>query len=777
MKTQRLASGLFIATIAGTLSCGSAEGPQGEPTAQQAAAFISGTDDRIERVQVTDPVSYNLGYGVLSEWLAKLLTDNGNGTTTVSTTPFTTTDDGSALCTDVRFYGQPVGFGLACSSFLVGPDLLATAGHCISEWGWTWDKWKYINGYVRNSDGSVATTFHNSTIYTPVRLVAYGVNALSGSQDDWALVRLDRPVDATPLPVDPAPYQPGNNQFAPLWPSMGEFGYDRGLPLKYDTTNSAAVYWNNYGFLAPLDIFPGCSGGPVFDLQSHVVRGLNAGTFSDDYVLDSSGKCWRPNVLPSGGGVANYTQDTYTNNLAVYLKPSGTRNDSESLISYGAPGIVSPASVGYEYLFTMAADSNVYFKYRAAAGWAWSTWSEVPGTVALAKDGVSVAEGANEMWVFAHGANGQLYYNILNEVAGTFSGWTGVSLPSGNLVAARPASFAINTPWTRPIIVLTAVDAAKNGWTKYITYTSNGNGTFTGSGMSNAWQNNGVGAVMPGAQIPGTPSAFVSYLSANNVPVYQEVTNQTSGSQIATWSTPQTMSASNPMLNVQPFFNTSGMVTFAGRDLNDQFWTLTSGAPAQVTGTGAISNLGAWASAGSAIFEAPIFTGKGVMFSLGPDMHLYDLAVSPAIIRTNAGGPTVGSFLADQGFYDVGTAYNSPNTINTTGVANAAPAAVYQTMRYGVMVYTLPNAESLHTYTARLHFAETQATGTGQRVFTIYNAGYPVLSSFDIFAAAGGAFKPVVRDVLVSANAHGQVQLAFHAGTGQPAISGIEILE
>jgi beta-glucanase (GH16 family) len=146
-----------------------------------------------------------------------------------------------------------------------------------------------------------------------------------------------------------------------------------------------------------------------------------------------------------------------------------------------------------------------------------------------------------------------------------------------------------------------------------------------------------------------------------------------------------------------------------------------------------------------------------------------------SLVSINAGGPAVGSFVADTDFTGGGTAATG-NTISTTGVTGAAPAAVYQTERAGVFTYSIPGLAAGSSHTVKLHFAEFYFTAAGQRVFNVAINGTAVLGNFDIVSAAGGANKAVVRSFTATANGSGQIVVQFTAGSAdQPKLSAIEV--
>ena len=150
------------------------------------------------------------------------------------------------------------------------------------------------------------------------------------------------------------------------------------------------------------------------------------------------------------------------------------------------------------------------------------------------------------------------------------------------------------------------------------------------------------------------------------------------------------------------------------------------------------------------------------------------------VIAIDAGGPATGTFVADTDV-EGGQTSSTTDAINTSAV-NAAPAAVYQSQRYGPMTYTIPGLKPGAAYDVRLHFVETYfglngRAGPGARRFNVVVNGTTMLSEFDIFAAAGSADKAVVRDTTTTATSAGKIVIALTTGNAnQPALNGLEIL-
>ncbi len=151
------------------------------------------------------------------------------------------------------------------------------------------------------------------------------------------------------------------------------------------------------------------------------------------------------------------------------------------------------------------------------------------------------------------------------------------------------------------------------------------------------------------------------------------------------------------------------------------------------------------------------------------------LGNSPISIDINSGGPASSPFVADIDFSG-GSTFSTASTISLTGVTDPAPMAVYQTVRFGAFSYTIPGLNPGQNYTVRLHFAEIFFTSTGQRVFDVALNGATVLSSFDIFAAAGSANQAIVEQFTATADGSGNISLNFTAITNNPQINAVEVL-
>ena len=217
------------------------------------------------------------------------ITDKGDGTLIPQNVPFirATADprnkekkEYKRLRGDVPFYGQPQLVGEWGSGFLVAPDIVATAAHCIFDVtpGTSMikkdleklKKTRFIFGFQmldqQNPEFIKKTEVYEADCVIDYR---YEYNQDFSKQIDWALVRLKRPVkNHTIVSIRFDGKKISDNQLVHV------IGHPLGLPLKYA---GHAKVWNNENssyFATNLDAFGGNSGSPVFNATTHVIEGI-----------------------------------------------------------------------------------------------------------------------------------------------------------------------------------------------------------------------------------------------------------------------------------------------------------------------------------------------------------------------------------------------------------------------------------------------------------------------------------------------------------------------
>jgi len=245
---------------------------------------IIGTDDRIEFYEAP-PYLKGQAEAVAAMALKKL-PENAQGKTP------------PPLCPSERFHDQPA---LAfCTAFLVGPDLMATAGHCIS--GDSCANIKFVFDFAVKNPGEVPSDLGPESAAYSCKEVLVSKYTYKKRDPDMALVRLDRPVkDREPLRLNTS------GKLVSEGTPVITIGHFLGVPMKISMNGEvrASTYLvenASYGWFATsLDAFPGNSGGPVINMQTGLVEGINVragGRTDPDFDISPAG-CRVARVYPA----------------------------------------------------------------------------------------------------------------------------------------------------------------------------------------------------------------------------------------------------------------------------------------------------------------------------------------------------------------------------------------------------------------------------------------------------------------------------------------------
>jgi len=245
---------------------------------------IYGDDDRLDLYQVDSPVLLGLADSTVGLFSASDVSLQ-DGVANLSTNHY---GNSYSLCQDEPFRDQYN--GAFCSGSLVAPDIIMTAGHCVRSES-ACKGTKFVFGFAIKEEGQNPDSVPAVDVY--------GCSQLLGRTEesygpDWALVKLDRPVEGHhPLKVSregtPAKGTP-----------LFVIGHPAGLPTKV-----AGGAWvrdpdkNGY-FVANLDTYGGNSGSAVFNgatgrIEGILVRGAT------DFVWDSANSCRRSNYCDNDG--------------------------------------------------------------------------------------------------------------------------------------------------------------------------------------------------------------------------------------------------------------------------------------------------------------------------------------------------------------------------------------------------------------------------------------------------------------------------------------------
>ena len=203
------------------------------------------------------------------------------------------------LCSDERFSSQQI-VSYACTGWLVGPDLLITAGHCGVNGGEVHNTTEnYCEAYTWMFDYYTNTDTANvprNNIFKCKQIIYAGNTGEEVGDIDFTILRLDRMAHGR-SPLKLAETQPRLND------EVFMLGHPMGLPMKI--TDEAHIFKldQKRSFLTNLDAFAGNSGSPVFNKFNEVIGLLVAGNPAQSTYKD--GDCDRYNTCDENGENCN----------------------------------------------------------------------------------------------------------------------------------------------------------------------------------------------------------------------------------------------------------------------------------------------------------------------------------------------------------------------------------------------------------------------------------------------------------------------------------------
>ena len=246
---------------------------------------VYGADDRIDVYQESNAARKALAASVCALLTADQLAAAGGGGWHISTSAYR--HNGLPACATEPFGNQPT--AAFCTGFLVGSDLIATAGHCYDSTDIS--SVRFVFGFEMIDASTPDVDVSADQVYTGIELVGHQLNASSGL--DYSIIRVDRAVTApgaAPLPLR-------RSGTIPLATQVGVIGHPSGLPKKIAFGSATRVVSNSETsyFVANLDTYGGNSGSPVFNAATGVVEGILVRGNTD---FLTNGGCFVSNVLP-----------------------------------------------------------------------------------------------------------------------------------------------------------------------------------------------------------------------------------------------------------------------------------------------------------------------------------------------------------------------------------------------------------------------------------------------------------------------------------------------
>ncbi len=217
---------------------------------------------------------------------------------------------GKEKCEKNRFAEQVI--GPTCSGFLIKPDVLVTAGHCMTKESICTDNVWAFDYALKAPGDQTYTKIPSAKLYHCKKIIAQKFAEFGDI--DYAIIQLDRPVlDRNPLVLD---LEAKPELFVPLYAA----GYPSGLPLKIVNGGKVLRNENSHSFDSDLDIFQGNSGSPVFDGITGKVIGITSHGH-EDYARDPDDvNCKIPRVCNPGDNCHLSTASRVSNLMEVLKK-------------------------------------------------------------------------------------------------------------------------------------------------------------------------------------------------------------------------------------------------------------------------------------------------------------------------------------------------------------------------------------------------------------------------------------------------------------------------
>lgn len=226
---------------------------------------IYGPDSRLDMYQIIDQRTRRQAQSVAALVLRKDLENFDVSSVELKSSPV---GEAYGLCSTESFLDQKN--PAFCTGFLVAPQILVTAGHCILNETECADT-SFVFGFAIEDLNQPYWIRPKTDVYSCGRLIR---TESGDSEMDFAIIELDRPVGPhrPPLPLRT------RGKIEPL-DMVSMLGHSLGLPLKQ--TTGRVLETSKYHFSTSLDSFGGNSGAPVFNTFDGRVEGIFRGGDQD----------------------------------------------------------------------------------------------------------------------------------------------------------------------------------------------------------------------------------------------------------------------------------------------------------------------------------------------------------------------------------------------------------------------------------------------------------------------------------------------------------------
>jgi V8-like Glu-specific endopeptidase len=200
-----------------------------------------------------------------------------------------TDPSGLNICIDEKF--SQSNSVASCTGFLVAPDLLVTAGHCVPDAEACQDK-LIVFDVLESSSKKDGYHVKKKNIFSCKEILT------TDSANDIRIIRLDRNVNGRKS------LKTSSRGSIILNQKVFMIGHPIGMPLMLSKTAFVLDIEEDIFFRADLDSFVGNSGSPVFNQNTSEVEGVLING-QEDFIIDPKNQCNRYiNYSPSSGQIS-----------------------------------------------------------------------------------------------------------------------------------------------------------------------------------------------------------------------------------------------------------------------------------------------------------------------------------------------------------------------------------------------------------------------------------------------------------------------------------------
>lgn len=248
--------------------------------------LIYGKDNRVLVGDISNPTTKEslAIQATVSLWTGSDLIENSDGDFTFNQRSF---GESKRLCENEPFRDLPS--KAWCSGFLVAPDIIATAGHCVTSQR-KCDTTKFVFGF-HDAEGGSTSIIRKENVFSCAGILSRFQT--DSDKNDYALIKLDRPVeDRTPFRLSDSKPEVGDE--------LTLYGHPSGLPQIQTSGARVRSISNSIYLVANSDSYGGNSGSPVVDQSGKIAGILVRG--DTDFIMNVDRGCYESNRVGEDSG-------------------------------------------------------------------------------------------------------------------------------------------------------------------------------------------------------------------------------------------------------------------------------------------------------------------------------------------------------------------------------------------------------------------------------------------------------------------------------------------